>query len=65
MKTKKERLKIEEPIEDILYHIVSNPKFVSLAAGLALSGLGIIMLLSSVDHLYEPLLTMSSVMQST
>lgn len=45
---KEKELKIQEPIEGILYHIVSNPKFVSLATGLALSWLGITV--SSVDH---------------
>jgi|tagenome__1003787_1003787.scaffolds.fasta_scaffold18665412_1 hypothetical protein len=50
MKTKIDKSEIGEKLEDILSKIVSNPKFVPLATGLALSAVGIIMSLSSGDH---------------
>ena len=46
---KKEKLEVGEKIEDILYKMVSSPKFVPLATALAMSGLGITMSLS-IDH---------------
>ena len=48
--TKREKLEIGEKIEDILFKIVSNPKFVPLATAFALSTLGITLSLSSGDH---------------
>ena len=50
MKTKISKSQIGEQIEDILSKIVSNPKFVPLATGLALSAVGITISLSSGDH---------------
>ena len=50
MKTKISKSQIGEQIEDILSKIVSNPKFLPLATGLALSAVGITISLSSGDH---------------
>ena len=50
METKKEKLEIGEKIEDILYRMVSSPRFVPLATALALSGLGITVSISGGDH---------------
>ncbi len=50
MNTKTTKSEIGEKIEDILSKIVSNPKFVPLATGLALTAMGITMSLSSGDH---------------
>lgn len=50
METKKEKLEIGEKVEDILYRMVSSPKFVPLATALVLSGLGITMSISGGDH---------------
>ena len=48
--TKIEKFEMREKIEDILFKIVSSPKFVSLATAFALSTLGITLSLSSGDH---------------
>ena len=48
--TKIEKFEIRDKIEDILFKIVSSPKFVPLATAFALSTLGITLSLSSGDH---------------